>query len=249
MMMQMQRTPLRKTEARMMGATRRRCTRTTATMTKARAGVRRAMRKMSTLKKAALLRAMWERTQHATVCDTFRKRRALTDMANAAFAAAYNPNQHLGLDEATRATKHWEKKRIRFKAAVHSGTLVDMLNDCKTNYCLWFEEQTWRSKKIFGDEVRSVTARMKLAAQVLVDKAKDANGRSTANYCISLDRGNGHIEAQHELDRMGVYTSAMIQANRKGLPRKFIAEVAKDLRDCPSKCSHKPEVEDCRRYR
>lgn len=78
--------------------------------------------------------------------DTFRTRRELTDLVNAAFARAFPPHQHIGLDEGVRSTKHWEKQRVRFKASVHSGTLVDMLNDCKTSYCLWFQEQTWNSK-------------------------------------------------------------------------------------------------------
>lgn len=182
--------------------------------------------------------------------DTFRRRRELTDIANAAFAAAYNPYQHLGLDEAVRPTKHWEKVRIRFKAAVHSGTLVDMLNDCKTNYCLWFEEQTWLSRATHGDDVRTVTARIKRAAACLVQKQKDgATGRSTANYCISLDRGYGNIRAQHALwDDMGVYSNAMIMANRVGLPREFIGQIAKDLADCPQGCTHKDGIAGCRKF-
>ena len=73
--------------------------------------------------------------------DRHRKRRELTDLASAAFGKAYRPRQFVGLDEATRAHKHQGKQRIRFKAAVHSGSLVDSLNDCTTKYCMWFEEQ------------------------------------------------------------------------------------------------------------
>lgn len=181
--------------------------------------------------------------------DTFRKRRELTDIANRAFAAAYNPNQHLGLDEGTRATKHWEKIRIRFKASVHSGTLVDMLNDCKTSYCLWFEEQTWLSTARDGPDVHTITARLKRAAACLVAKQCDEHKRSTANYCISLDRGYGHVQAQERLWlEDGVHSNAMIQANRVGLPREFIDQVKKDLGHCPSKCSHKPDSAGCRKY-
>lgn len=68
--------------------------------------------------------------------DTFRKRREITDLACRSFSDAFNPGQHCGLDDCARPTKHWEKKRIRFKATVHSGTLVDMLNFCRTGYCL-----------------------------------------------------------------------------------------------------------------
>ena len=59
--------------------------------------------------------------------DTHRRRRELTDKACADFGAFWNPHRHVGLDEGTRATKHWDKVRIRFKASVHSGSLVDML--------------------------------------------------------------------------------------------------------------------------
>eukprot|EP00966_Prymnesium_polylepis_P263312 6082005-Prymnesium_polylepis.1 len=64
--------------------------------------------------------------------DSKRKRRELTNLLSVGFGKAYRPHQHVGLDEATREHKHWGKMRIRFKAAVHSGALVDSLNDCQT---------------------------------------------------------------------------------------------------------------------
>mmetsp|Transcript_1131 Transcript_1131/g.1783 ORF Transcript_1131/g.1783 Transcript_1131/m.1783 type:complete len:174 (-) Transcript_1131:86-607(-) len=38
------------------------------------------------------------------------------------------------------------------------------------------------------------------------------------------------------------------QANRVGLPRELISQVAADLADCPAKCNHKPEANGCRRH-
>lgn len=187
---------------------------------------------------------------NAPAHDTFRTRRELTDMVCKACAAAYNPHQHLGLDEATRTTKHWEKTRIRFKASVHSGTLVDMLNDCRTGYCLWFEEQSWLSRSTYGEDIRTVGERLRRAAQCLVEKKKDKKGRSTAGYCISLDRGYGNVNAQQRLwFELGVYSNAMIPKNRIGLPRQFISSMSADLSDCPQKCTHKPDEDDCRKFR
>lgn len=113
--------------------------------------------------------------------DTHRKRRELTDIAAAACARAYNPHQHCGLDEGTRMTKHWDKKRISWKASCHSGSLVDMLNDCMTSYCIWFEEQNWHSKELEGKDINSVEERLVRAVQCLVDKKKDHTGTTQAS--------------------------------------------------------------------
>lgn len=66
--------------------------------------------------------------------DTFRKWRELTDLVNARFSTAFNPSQHLGIDEATRATKHWEKRRIQYSiqgqcSLKNTGGYVKRLQD------------------------------------------------------------------------------------------------------------------------
>ena len=66
--------------------------------------------------------------------DSHRKRRELTDWMCKRFAEVYNPGQHLGLDDGCRAHKHHGKTRVRWKAAVHSGSIFDSLNDCKSKY-------------------------------------------------------------------------------------------------------------------
>ena len=42
--------------------------------------------------------------------------------------------------------------RIRFKAAVHSGSLNDSLNDCDSGYCVWFEEHHWQRDLLHDDD-------------------------------------------------------------------------------------------------
>jgi len=151
--------------------------------------------------------------------DSKRKRRELTNLLSVGFGKAYRPHQHVGLDEATREHKHWGKMRIRFKAAVHSGALVDSLNDCQTKYCLAFEEQHWLRKKDGEEDPNTIKERLLRLTSVLHDQDKD---HSSANFCLSLDRGYGHIEAQRALMAKGIYSNAMLQANRIGLPRKLI---------------------------
>ena len=179
--------------------------------------------------------------------DTHRKRRELTDQACRDFSKFWNPHQFCGMDEGSRATKHWDKIRIRFKASIHSGSLVDMLNDCRTYFCMWFEEQNWHSKRQEGEEVNSVLNRISRAIQVLIDKGKDANGVSTSNYCLSLDRGYGHMAAQKHAAAKGVHTNAMMADNRVGLPREYIAQARKDLA-CEGGCNHSPENDACRKH-
>lgn len=102
--------------------------------------------------------------------DTHRKRRELTDLACKAMGEAWNPHQFVGLDEGVREHKHWGKQRISWKAACHSGSLVDCLNDCVTKYCLWFEEQHWISRAHGSVDPHSLTERLKRACEVLCDK-------------------------------------------------------------------------------
>lgn len=85
--------------------------------------------------------------------------------------------------------------------------------------------------------------------------------KSTSNYCVSMDRGYGHVEAQEKLAEMGIYSNAVMQINRVGLPRVYLAELSKDLAKCPSlqtarvvkgkrtfECDHGPETEGCRKF-
>ena len=224
--------------------------------------------------------------------DMHRKRRELVDDLCKAFGAAWNPHQHLVLDEATRDHKHQGKQRIRFKAAVHSGNLVDELNDTVTKYCVWFEEQHWLKKRDGEDDPNTVKARLLRATEVLHDQGarrpasnpaqpapmrhaqhpagshpagSRAAGKdsSTANFCVSLDRGYGNVEGQAALRAKGVFSEAMVQKDRVGLPRKLIERICKELGKCTAgededggaggggkrqKCSHGPDVASCMKY-
>ena len=102
--------------------------------------------------------------------DMHRKRRELVDDLSEIFGKAWDPHQHLDLDEACRDHKHQGKQRIRFKAAVHSGNLVDELNDCKTKYCMFFEEQQWLKKKDGEDDPNTVRSRLMRATRALHDE-------------------------------------------------------------------------------
>ena len=75
--------------------------------------------------------------------DRHRKWRELCNVVRQAMAAAWNPHQACGLDDCIRANKHRGRRRVRYKAAVHSGCPVDMLNDAVTHYTMWFEETDW----------------------------------------------------------------------------------------------------------
>ena len=55
---------------------------------------------------------------------------------------------------------------------------------------------------------------------------------STSNYCINMDRGYGHMEAQQALSDVGVYSNSIMQANRVGLPTQWLAQMKKVLGVC-----------------
>ena len=75
--------------------------------------------------------------------DRFRSRRATSDVARAQAAKGWRPGQHVGFDDLVRATRHADGRRIRHKAAVHTGRQADGLNCAKSKYFLWWEEQGW----------------------------------------------------------------------------------------------------------
>lgn len=104
--------------------------------------------------------------------DSARKRRELTDDLSAAFTAAWNPHQHIGLDDAPRPTRHHEGKRIRHKAAVHTAKIVDSLNDCKTHYCIAFEETGWYRKQAGQPDPNTLPARLLRLTKPLCDSGE-----------------------------------------------------------------------------
>ena len=53
--------------------------------------------------------------------DRYQKRRAISDIARQLSSRAFNPGQHVGFDDLIRPTRHWDGRRVRHKAAVHTG--------------------------------------------------------------------------------------------------------------------------------
>lgn len=63
-----------------------------------------------------------------------------------------------------------------------------------------------------------------------------------------MDRGYGNIAAQQRLwEEDGIYSNAIMQGNRVGLPRNWLAEISNDLA-CDKKCTHKPDSHGCRKF-
>ena len=80
------------------------------------------------------------------VIDRYRSRRMCSDIARAQAPKAFWPGQHLGFDDLIRVTRHADGRRVRHKAAVHSGRANDGLNDARSHYFMWWEEQGSRRR-------------------------------------------------------------------------------------------------------
>lgn len=115
--------------------------------------------------------------------------------------------------------------------------------------CLWFEEPALVQPSRSRYDPNNVPSRLCRAVEVLIPPGE---ARSTANYCLSLDRGYGHVDGQKMLAQKGVYSNSVMVTNRIGLPRKFLAELATDLSDCPpcegEACSHGADATECRKF-
>jgi len=70
--------------------------------------------------------------------DRHRSRRIVSDIARAQAAKAFRPGQHLGFDDLIRVTRHADGRRVRHKAAVHTGRANDGLNDARSHYFMWW---------------------------------------------------------------------------------------------------------------
>lgn len=64
-----------------------------------------------------------------------------------------------------------------------------------------------------------------------------------------MDRGYGNLAAQQRLwEEDGIYSNSIMQDNRKGLPRRWLADVKKDLTSCPKQCQHREGDSECRKF-
>jgi hypothetical protein len=149
--------------------------------------------------------------------DRLRKRRYMEERIKKNWPLAFHPDEDLSLDEMVREHKHWYTSRLKFKPNVHSGTLVDAITCCITNYILAAEEQGTNMSR--ESSVAERCARLvKLAC--LVDQ-----------YCtVHLDRGYGTVAAAEALAAVGTRCNINIPINRIGLPRVALDVVTEDLK-------------------
>jgi hypothetical protein len=279
----------------------------------------------------------------------FAKRRLLSNLARAAAAKLWQPDQHIGFDDLIRSTRHLDGKRTRHKAAVHTGAAVDGLNCARSHYFLWWEEQGWEARRespsqtdagsAAGSDSQGVAgaaaaARGSGAACSATADAPDTstgavshavargrgggrgrgsrgNGRARgrgrgrahavpqaptaggagadghggaeaddcdsehqdsqeeeasgptsvaarlarasavltphAGHCIWLDRGLSDLKAMQSVYAAGFHVTGMMQANRIGLPRRYIARLKQQLA-CPRGCRHRSDSVGCKRW-
>ena len=90
--------------------------------------------------------------------DRNRTRRAVSDIARGQSAKAWWPGQHVGFDDCVRKSRHGDGRRIRHKAAVHTGLVCDALNCAHSKYFLNWEEQGWVRDAANSDGAASAAA-------------------------------------------------------------------------------------------
>ena len=280
--------------------------------------------------------------------DPYRKRREVSDIARAAAPRVWWPGQHLGFDDLVRVTRHREGRRVRDKAAVHTGRRGDGLNDAHSHYFLHWEEHGWqRSNSVTGAvngadacehqhpraEGRDGGADGAAAAPSGGASASASRGRGTGGsggsggrgrgrgrgragsrgragrgragrraqrpeepgeahrgdrpaeqagsdesdaeadeeggdgpnsvkarllralrvvepnvgHCVWLDRGQGSVSGMQAAREAGFHATAMMASNRIGLPRRYIAQLKKEMK-CPRGCTHASTCVGCKRW-
>ena len=86
--------------------------------------------------------------------------------------------------------------------------------------------------------VNSITSRLQRACSVL---------RPNVGHCLWLDRGMANLAAMQWAVNSGYNISAVMQANRIGLPRRFIASLKRTM-TCPKTCKHVQGSNTCKRW-
>lgn len=270
--------------------------------------------------------------------DRFRTRRLLSDIARGQAPKAWSPGQHIGFDDLCRTTRHWDGRRIRHKAAVHTGAACDGLNCAHSFYFLYWEENGWlrdpdvassgvdpgansgdgggqgaeptgvdarehsntaerpaarggrggcggrasrgrgrgrrasqtvavnepsgtfapqdteisgaqaaeaeleagdaESPEEFTTGANSITSRLQRACKVL---------QPNVGHCIWVDRGLTNVNAMHSARAAGFHVTGLMQVNRIGLPRRYLAMLKKQM-CCRKKCTHDTSSAGCKRF-
>lgn len=279
------------------------------------------------------------------VRDQYRKRREVSDIARATASRVWWPGQHVGFDDLVRVTRHWEGRRVRDKAAVHTGRRGDGLNDAHSHYFMWWEERGWQLPDVAtvanveeedaesasggrgvgsggatGAEHGSGAVRRLVEARggrggrgrhsrggrgscehagaqrgrpastmhgsrtpaqpgggldgrqaiphdeesASEAESGDAIGSGSNSvlarllracntlepqkgHCIWIDRGLASVQAMQATRRAGFHITGMMQSNRIGLPRRYLAHLKRQLK-CPRGCSHTSNSVGCKRW-
>ena len=281
---------------------------------------------------------------HTSSRDAHRKRRAVSDPMRDLAARSYNPSQHVGFDDFVRPTRACGSKRIRYKAAVHSGHPCEGLNCAHSGYFITWEEHGWCATDHADDEVladeaghanggnctrcdaagpaggtagtaganttdsgasgrgRSARcnypaaaggsgtrradgsiAQVDVAAQPATAGHVDSTGddpetgadagepeagddeadgvnsvasrleraynklRPRVGHCLWLDRGLGQLKAMRQAVARGYHITCLMQPNRVGLPRRYLASLKKSM-CCPRGCTHGATDAACKRW-
>ena len=67
-------------------------------------------------------------------------------------------------------------------------------------------------------------------------------------HCVWIDRGLSDLRSLHQARASGYHATAVMQADRVGLPRRYLAQLKQQLR-CPARCTHQPDAQGCNRWR
>lgn len=65
--------------------------------------------------------------------------------------------------------------------------------------------------------------------------------------CIWTDRGYGNLQAMQWAADNGFHVTSMMQADRVGLPRRYLAALKRQM-VCPKKCTHEASMGHCKRW-
>lgn len=66
-------------------------------------------------------------------------------------------------------------------------------------------------------------------------------------HCLWLDRGMSDMKAMLSTRAAGYHVTGMMQANRIGLPRRYLAQLKSEMA-CPPKCAHRAASQGCKRW-
>lgn len=72
--------------------------------------------------------------------------------------------------------------------------------------------------------------------------------RAHAGHIVYVDRGLADMAGLNKARALGFHSTALMQFNRRGLPRRYLAQLQQQLR-CPRGCKHGADAAACNRWR